>query len=71
MEPMHPDLGLGTFAKSVIAVPSYLVALPFALFVGHHVFMTSLVKLSYHIGKLFGALGIRPIKGAYVTTGDC
>jgi succinoglycan biosynthesis protein ExoM len=71
MELMHPDLGLGTFAKSVIAVPSYLVALPFALFVGHHVFMTSLVKLSYHIGKLLGALGIRPIKGAYVTTGDC
>ena len=72
IEPLlHPNVGLSTFAKSIIAIPSYSAALPFAFFVGHHIFMTLLVKVFYHIGKLLGALGISPIKGAYVTTGDC
>jgi len=71
LDPAHPDVGLRNIAKSVIAVPSYSAALPFALFAGHHIFMTVLVRLFYHIGKLLGVLRIRPIKGAYVTTGDC
>ena len=72
IEPLlHPNAGFSTFAKSAIAVPSYSAALPFAFFVGHHIFMTFLVKLFYHVGKLLGAFGIRLIKGPYVTTADC
>ena len=71
LDPAFPDVGLSSIAKSIIAVPSYSAALPFALFAGHHTFMRLLVRLFYHIGRLLGVLGIRPIKGAYVTTGDC
>ena len=64
---MHdPTLGARGIAKSVIAVPGYTAALPFALALGHHQFMTLLVKLVSHIGRLLAILGIKPIK-AYVT----
>jgi len=61
-----PTLGARGIAKSVIAVPGYTAALPFALALGHHQFMTLLVKLVSHIGRLLAILGIKPIK-AYVT----
>jgi succinoglycan biosynthesis protein ExoM len=54
-------------AKSIIAVPLYTLALPFALLLGHHHFMTLLVKTCDHLGKLLRLVGINPIKDAYVT----
>src|SRR5438552_12134094 len=63
---IDPNLGALGITKSVIAVPAYTAALPFALALGHHRFMTLLVKLFDHIGRLFALLGIKPIK-AYVT----
>lgn len=64
---MHPTFGARDIAKSVIAVPMYVVALPFALPLGQHKFMPLLVKLFDHIGKLLALLGIQPVKEQYVT----
>jgi glycosyltransferase involved in cell wall biosynthesis len=64
---VDPALGVGGIAKSVIAVPIYTVALPFALVLGHHRFMILLVKLFDHLGKLLAQVGIDPIKEPYVT----
>jgi succinoglycan biosynthesis protein ExoM len=54
-------------SKSLLAVPSYALALPFFLLLGQHRFMTCLVKLCDHLGKLLAVLGINPVKDPYVT----
>jgi succinoglycan biosynthesis protein ExoM len=64
---VHPSFGALDIVKSVIAVPAYTAALPFALVAGQHRFMTCLIKLLDHAGKLLALLGIRPIKQSYVT----
>jgi len=64
---LHPTLGVADILKSVIAVPAYALALPFALILGQHRFMTLLVKLCDHLGKLLALLGINPIREQYVT----
>jgi succinoglycan biosynthesis protein ExoM len=64
---LHPTLGAADILKSVVAVPAYALALPFALILGQHRFMTLLVKLCDHLGKLLGLLGINPIREQYVT----
>jgi succinoglycan biosynthesis protein ExoM len=53
--------------KSMIAVPLYAVALPFALLFGQHSFMTLGVKLCDHLGKLFALAGFNLIRDQYVT----
>ena len=58
--------GFGSIAKSVVAIPLYALALPFALLLGQHRFMTLLVKLCDHAGKLLMLVGINPIRGEYV-----
>jgi succinoglycan biosynthesis protein ExoM len=64
---LHPtSVALG-IAKSIIAVPLYTLALPFALFMGHHRFMVLLVKLCDHLGKLLAFVGLNPIQEQYVT----
>jgi glycosyltransferase involved in cell wall biosynthesis len=67
MEPKTPTFGTRDIAKSVIAVPAYTVALPFALVLGHHRFMNLLVSLFDHLGKLLALLGTSPIKEQYIT----
>lgn len=52
--------------KSLIAVPLYLLALPFALLTGQHNFMMLLVKICDHLGKLLILVGINPIHEEYV-----
>lgn len=64
---LEPTFGARDIAKSLIAVPVYTVMLPFALVLGQHRFMTHLVKLFDHIGRLLALVGIKPIKEAYVT----
>jgi succinoglycan biosynthesis protein ExoM len=64
---MQPSYGPVNIAKSIVAVPSYTVALPFALLLGHHRFMTLLVKLCDHLGKLLALAGVNPIQEQYVT----
>jgi glycosyltransferase involved in cell wall biosynthesis len=64
---LQPSCGAASIAKSVIAVPLYAIALPFVLPFGQHRFMTILVKLCDHLGKLLALVGIHPIKEAYVS----
>lgn len=63
----QPNSKFLDICKSLIAVPLYLVALPFLLILGQHRFMRCLVKLCDHLGKLLAVFGINPIKDPYVT----
>lgn len=67
MEPKTPGFGVRDVAKSLVAAPLYMAALPFALLFGQHRFMSLLVRLFDHLGKLIALLGINPIKVPYVT----
>ena len=64
---LHPTFGVRDIAKSIIAVPAYAVTLPFALVCGRGRFMTLLVKLFDHLGRLVALLGIKPVREPYVT----
>lgn len=64
---VHPAFGPRHIAKSIVAVPVYAAALPFAFVLGHHRFMTLLVKFTDHVGILLSLLGIKPIRESYVT----
>jgi succinoglycan biosynthesis protein ExoM len=63
----HPTFGVVDIAKSIIAIPAYTAALPFALLWGHHRFMTVLVKTFDHLGKLLALIGVKPVTEQYVT----
>jgi len=64
---LQPDCGAKSVMKSLIAVPLYALVLPFALLAGQHCFMTLLVKLCGHAGKLLSLVRIRPIHDEYVS----
>lgn len=63
----HPTFGARDIVKSLIAVPAYTVALPFAFLLGQHRFMTLLVSLFDHVGRLSAVLGVNPVREQYVT----
>jgi len=63
----HSEDRILNLLKSLLAVPLYLVVLPFLCLAGHHVFMKYLVSLFDHVGRLLAWLNIRPVKEAYVT----
>lgn len=62
----QPNCGLFSILKSILAVPLYAALLPFTLLGGQHHFMTILVKLCDHLGKLLAIVGLHPIKEVYV-----
>jgi succinoglycan biosynthesis protein ExoM len=64
---LHPSFGALAIAKSTVAAPLYAVMLPFALVMGQRWFMTCLVKLCDHLGKLLALAGVKPIRDSYVT----
>lgn len=64
---LHPSSGPLVVAKSSIAFFVYLTALPIAFFSGHSRFMTCLLRLCDHMGRLLAFLGINAIKEPYVT----
>jgi succinoglycan biosynthesis protein ExoM len=64
-EKLH--LTAASVCKSLVAVPLYLVILPFALVVGQAKFMRYSVRMLDHMGKLFAATGIQVIRGSYLT----
>jgi len=64
---LHPTFKARDVAKSLIAVPGYVVVLPFALLCGQGRFMRYLVSLCDHLGKLLAVLRITPIRDQYVT----
>ncbi|MGH9343451.1 MAG: glycosyltransferase family 2 protein, partial [Terriglobia bacterium] len=65
--PLHPSFGFRDVVKSLIAVPLYSLAMPFALLIGHERFMALMIKVCDHLGRLLACMGIKPIKAAYVT----
>ncbi len=54
----HPDNRMKSAVKSVIAVPTYVIALPFLALLGAHVFVKYLIKLCDHLSRLLGFAGI-------------
>lgn len=52
--------------KSLVAIPLYTLTLPFAFLAGQNYFMTLLVKICDHLGKLLILVGINPIHEEYV-----
>jgi succinoglycan biosynthesis protein ExoM len=63
---LHPTVGVRDIGKSIIAVPVYTVALPFAALAGQHRFMRLLVSLFDHLGKLLALVGLNPVTEPYV-----
>ncbi len=63
----HPTFGVRDVAKSCLALLAYTIALPFTIVWGQDYFMTVLVKLFDHLGKLLAVIGINPVKEQYVT----
>jgi hypothetical protein len=55
--------GAVSVAKSLIAVPLYALALPYAQLLRDRRFMTLLIKLCDRLGKLLTIVGIHPIRG--------
>lgn len=64
---LQPDCGAISITKSVIAATVYTAALPVALMLGQHRFMSLIVRLCDHLGKLLQFVGINPIQAEYVT----
>ena len=64
---LQPDCGAVSAAKSIIAVPLYVVILPIAFLMGQQYFMTLLVKICDHSGKVLMLMGINPIREEYVS----
>jgi len=66
-ERLMPTFGLRDITKSLVAVPVYVIVVPFALLVGQDRFMDLLVRLCDHVGKLLAVVGINPVAEPYVT----
>lgn len=64
---LQPNCTKLNIAKSVIAVPLYLLILPFALLLGQQYFMRLMIKICDHSGKLLMRAGISPIREEYVS----
>jgi hypothetical protein len=56
----HPKGRWALIAKSLIAVPLYLISLPVTLLRGHHWFMKVSIKLCDHLGRILTLLGVNP-----------
>jgi glycosyltransferase involved in cell wall biosynthesis/predicted glycoside hydrolase/deacetylase ChbG (UPF0249 family) len=63
---LHPTFGPREVVKSIVAVPVYSVALPFALLFGYHRFVNVLIPLFDHLGKLLALMGVNVVKDQYV-----
>jgi succinoglycan biosynthesis protein ExoM len=64
---LQPDCGWINIAKSIIAVPLYMLVVPFALVAGQQYFMRLMIKICDHSGKLLMRMGINPIHEEYVS----
>lgn len=67
MELNVPTFGVRSVAKSAIAIPLYVIVLPFTFLLGQHRFMNLMVSLCSHVGKLLALVGIHIVRDAYVS----
>src|SRR5688572_11922578 len=58
----HPKGRIVMVAKSLLAVPLYVLSLPMTLVVGQHKFMKCLVKLCDHFGRVLTILRLNPVR---------
>ena len=65
--PLQSSFGVMSIAKSLVAAATYTLFLPVALVFGYHRFVSLLVKLFHHLGKLLAVAGIDPVSDQYVT----
>jgi glycosyltransferase involved in cell wall biosynthesis len=56
-----------SIARSLLAVPAYLMMLPVLALLGEHHVMQYGVRLLDHMGKLLVASGIRAVRGSYLS----
>lgn len=63
----YKDFNFSYIVRSLIAVPVYTAFLPLAYLVGLHVAIAILLKDAEHLGRLFGLLGIDPIREYYLS----
>jgi succinoglycan biosynthesis protein ExoM len=56
--PKHPTDRMKNALKSLVALPCYTVALPVLAIVGHHVFITYLIKVLDHGSRLLAFAGL-------------
>ena len=63
---MIPHFRTSAIIKSCIAVPLYSVMLPFLFVLGHHRFMTYLIKTCDHLGRLLAFFGFRVFADKYL-----
>jgi succinoglycan biosynthesis protein ExoM len=56
--PKHPQHRIRNVAKSLIAVPCYMLVLPTLVLFGQHVFLKYLIKLLDHASRLLAFLGL-------------
>jgi succinoglycan biosynthesis protein ExoM len=59
-------LRLSSVGKSLLAVPAYAIALPFAFMMGQHHFMDLLIRLCNHLGRLMKIVGVAPVTNEFV-----
>jgi glycosyltransferase involved in cell wall biosynthesis len=52
--------------KSIVALPLYLILLPFLFLAGQHLFVRYLMKIGDHAGNLCGVLGLKPLGDKYL-----
>ncbi len=64
---LHPTSRLLSVGKALVAVVAYSIALPFALVIKHSWFMTLLIRLFDHLGRILAFIGINPISEPYLT----
>jgi succinoglycan biosynthesis protein ExoM len=64
---LHPTFGVREIATSMLAIPAYVAVLPFTLVLGQGRFMSPLVRLCNHTGRLLASLGFNPVSEPYVT----
>jgi succinoglycan biosynthesis protein ExoM len=63
---VNPAFSLRDLAKSIVAIPAYVVLLPFMTLLGHHMLMKYLVKTCDHLGRVLSLIGIKVIREKYV-----
>ena len=62
----HHFADFASVLKSIVALPLYLLLLPFLLLAGQHLFVRYLMKIGDHAGKLMGILRLRVLGDKYL-----
>lgn len=62
-----PGADRGGTLKSLLAVPTYALTLPVCLIMGSHIFITQLVRMFDHVGKLLAICGVDVVGDKYIT----